>query len=31
MHGVMRTGKIVSAKVRINDLRDLDTEVNKKA
>ena len=31
MHGVMRIGKRVNAKVRIDDLRDLDTEVNKKA
>ena len=30
MHGVMRIGKMVNAKVRIDDLRDLDTEVNKK-
>ena len=30
MHGVMHIGKRVNAKVRIDDLRDLDTEVNKK-
>ena len=30
MHSVMRIGKMVNAKVRIDDLRDLDTEVNKK-
>ena len=29
-HGVMRIGKRVNAKVRIDDLRDLDTEVNNK-
>ena len=31
MHGVMRIGKRLNAKVRIDDLRDLDTEGNKKA
>ena len=31
MYGVMRIGKRVNAKVMIDDLRDLDTEVNKKA
>ena len=31
MHGVMRIGKRVNAKVRIDDLRDFGTEVNKKA
>ena len=30
MHGEMRMGKRVNAKVRIDDLRDLNTEVNKK-
>ena len=30
MHGEMRIGKRVNAKVRIDDLRDLDTEKNKK-
>ena len=30
MHGEMRIGKRVNAKVRIDDLRDLNTEVNKK-
>ena len=30
MHGEMRIGKRVNAKVRIDDLRDLDTEMNKK-
>ena len=30
MHGVMRIGKRVNANVRIDDLRDLDIEVNKK-
>ena len=30
MHGVMRIGQRVNAKVRIDDLRDLDTKVNKK-
>ena len=31
MHGVMRIGKRVSAKVRNYDLRDLDNVMNKKA
>ena len=31
MHGVMCIGKWVNAKVRNYDLRDLDTEMNKKA
>ena len=31
MHGVMCIGKRVNAKVRIDDLRDLDTEMDKKA
>ena len=31
MHGVMCVEKRVNAKVRNNDLRDLDTEMNKKA
>ena len=31
MHGVMCIGKRVNAKVRNYDLRDLDTEMNKKA
>ena len=31
MHGVMRVGKRVNAKVSNYDLRDLDTEMNKKA
>ena len=31
MHGVMCIGKRVNAKVRNYDLRDLDTEINKKA
>ena len=31
MHGVMSIGKRVNAKVRNYDLRDLDTEMNKKA
>ena len=31
MHGVMCIGKRVNAKVRNYDLRDLDTERNKKA
>ena len=31
MHGVMRIGKRVNAKVRNYDLRDLDNEMNKKA
>ena len=30
MHGVMRIGKMVNAKVRNYDLRDLDTEMNKR-
>ena len=30
MHGVMRIGKRVNAKVRDFDLRDLGTEMNKK-
>ena len=30
MHGVMRIGKRINAKVKIDDLRDLETEVNKK-
>ena len=30
MHDVMRKGKRVNAKVRNYDLRDLDTEMNKK-
>ena len=30
MHGVMRIGKMVNAKVRDFDLRDLGTERNKK-
>ena len=30
MHGVMPIGKRVNAKVRNYDLRDLDTEMNKK-
>ena len=30
MHGVMRIGKRVNAKVMDYDLRDLDTEMNKK-
>ena len=29
MHDVMRIGKRVNAKVRIDDLRDLDNEMNK--
>ena len=29
MHGVMRIGKRVNAKVRDYDLRDLDNEMNK--
>ena len=28
MHGIMRIGKRVNAKVRIDDLRGLDTEMN---
>ena len=31
MHGVMRIGKRVNAKVRNYDLRNLDNEMNKKA
>ena len=31
MHGVMCIGERVNAKVRNYDLRDLDTEMNKKA
>ena len=31
MHGVMCIGKRVNAEVSNNDLRDLDTEMNKKA
>ena len=31
MHGVMRVGKRVNVKVSNYDLRDLDTEMNKKA
>ena len=31
MHSVMCIGKRVNAKVRNYDLRDLDTEMNKKA
>ena len=31
MHGVMCIGKGVNAKVRNYDLRDLDTEINKRA
>ena len=31
MHGVMCIGKMVNAKVMNYDLRDLDTEMNKKA
>ena len=30
MHGVMRIGKRVNAKVMNYDLRDLDTEMNKR-
>ena len=30
MHGVMHIGKMVNAKVRNYDLRDLDNEMNKK-
>ena len=30
MHSVMCIGKMVNAKVRNYDLRDLDTEMNKK-
>ena len=29
MHGVMRIGKRVNAKVRIDDLMELDNEMNK--
>ena len=31
MHGVMCIGKMVNDKVRNYDLRDFDTEMNKKA
>ena len=31
MHGVMRIGKRVNAKVMNYDLKELDTEMNKKA
>ena len=31
MHGVMCIGKRMNAKVRNYDLRDLDTEMNKRA
>ena len=31
MHGIMCRGKRVNAKVKNYDLRDLDTEMNKKA
>ena len=31
MHGVMRIGKRVNGKVMNDDLRDLDTEMNKRA
>ena len=31
MHGVMCIGKRVNAKVKNYDLRDLDTEMNKRA
>ena len=31
MHGVMRIGKMVNAKVMNYDLRELDTEMNKRA
>ena len=31
MHSVMHIGKRVNAKVRNYDLRDLDTEMNKRA
>ena len=31
MHGVMHVGKMVNANVSNYDLRDLDTEMNKKA
>ena len=31
MHGVIRIGKMVNTKVMDYDLRELDTEMNKKA
>ena len=31
MHGVMRIGKMVNTKVVDYDLKDLDTEMNKRA
>ena len=31
MHGVMRIGKMVNTKVMDYDLKDLDTEMNKRA
>ena len=31
MHGVMRIGKMVNTKVMNYDLRELDTEMNKRA
>ena len=31
MHGVMRIGKMVNAKVMNYDLRELDTKMNKRA
>ena len=31
MHGVMRIGKMVNTKVMDYDLRELDTEMNKRA
>ena len=31
MHGVMRTGEMVNTKVMDYDLKDLDTEMNKRA
>ena len=31
MHGVMRKGKMVNTKVMDYDLKDLDTEMNKRA
>ena len=31
MHGVMRIGKMVNVKVMNYDLRELDTEMNKRA
>ena len=31
MHSVMRIGKMVNAKVMDYDLKDLDTEMNKRA